>query len=853
MRKERKKRQKNMVNIRLTGIFCLFLGMLFAASNIFSDAGFLLQFISRFQHYLLGLGFFLLPLGLFIVAWQLLVLGQINFCYKKILAVFLVVLCLLGTAHHVFVPVNEELISPAMLDGGGVVGGLTVLFLHKTVGDLFTYVLLIVGLLLGLCLLLPLRKILERLQDKLIEDELTILRPKKVNGKTADDNFGSYQKEFSGDGLGKTKNTRMNSAQNVYNNSEFNAFTEGLQKKGTFKRILNFNNNVYEKEPLKQEIERDPVQLPEWEERKQEVILRPIINYENDNTYISKPYFMDNDKEEESVESILPTDEQKKNTKSIINNIYRSQENTADVSKQESCTTEKITIFNSADKVQNTIVSEPPKIIIPESLPDTESSYKLPVFDLLDMPYISDPATYERDIMEQCAVLEQTLADFKVRAKVIAVTRGPSVTRFELEPAPGVKVNSVVNLADDIALRLAASGVRIEAPIPGKSAIGIEAPNTKNDQVCLREVVEDKTVCNTQSRLCIGLGKDISGDIITADLSKMPHLLVAGSTGSGKSVCINTIIAGILYKAKPDEVKLILVDPKVVELSNYNGIPHLLTPVVTEPKKAASALHWAVAEMERRYNAFADNHVRDIKSYNTAAQEKMPYIVIIIDELSDLMMVAKADVEDAILRLAQKARAAGIHLILATQRPSVDVITGIVKANIPSRIAFAVSSQTDSRTIIDKAGAEKLLGKGDMLFAPMGTNKPIRVQGAFVSDMELEKIVNFIIKQSIPVNYSEEVTEQELTCDHKDNNHDDSSQNLLVEDTLFEDALRIVLDRGQASSSMLQRRFSIGYTRAARLVDTMEELGIVGQAVGSKPREVIMSRQEAEERFLRHE
>lgn len=853
MRKERKKRQKNIVNIRLTGILCLFLGMLFAASNIFSDAGFLLQFISRFQHYLLGVGFFLLPLGLFIVAWQLLVLGQIKFCYKKILAVFLVVLCLLGTAHHVFVPVNEELISPAMLDGGGVVGGLTVLFLHKTVGSLFTYILLILGLLLGLCSLLPLRNILEKLQDKLIEDELTILRPKKVNGETANDDFGSYPKKFSGEGLGKTTYTRINSAKNVYNNSEFNAFTEGLKKKGTFKRILNFNNNVYDKDPLKQEIERDPVQLPEWEERKPEVVLRPIINYENDNTYISEPYYIDNDKEEVTVESILPSDEQKKTTKSIINNIYRHHENTADVSKQKSCTSEKITIFNSADKIQNTIVSEPPKIIIPEDLHDTESSYKLPVFDLLDKPCISDPATYERDIMEQCAVLEQTLADFKVRAKVIAVTRGPSVTRFELEPAPGVKVNSVVNLADDIALRLAASGVRIEAPIPGKSAIGIEAPNTKNDQVCLREVVEDKTVCNTQSRLCIGLGKDISGDIITADLSKMPHLLVAGSTGSGKSVCINTIIAGILYKAKPDEVKLILVDPKVVELSNYNGIPHLLTPVVTEPKKAASALHWAVAEMERRYSAFADNHVRDIKSYNAAAQEKMPYIVIIIDELSDLMMVAKADVEDAILRLAQKARAAGIHLILATQRPSVDVITGIVKANIPSRIAFAVSSQTDSRTIIDKAGAEKLLGKGDMLFAPMGTNKPIRVQGAFVSDMELGKIVDFIIKQSIPVNYSEEVTEQELTCDNKDNNHDDSSQNLLVEDTLFEDALRIVLDRGQASSSMLQRRFSIGYTRAARLVDTMEELGIVGQTVGSKPREVIMSRQEAEERFLRHE
>ena len=408
-------------------------------------------------------------------------------------------------------------------------------------------------------------------------------------------------------------------------------------------------------------------------------------------------------------------------------------------------------------------------------------------------------------------------------------------------------------MADDIALKLAAPGVRIEAPIPGKAAIGIEVPNIKNDPVNFREVVDNDVVRKQESKLCIGLGKDISGNIIPADLSKMPHLLVAGSTGSGKSVCINTIIAGLLYKAHPDEVKLILVDPKVVELSNYNGIPHLLVPVVTEPKKAASALHWAVAEMERRYKAFADNQVREIKSYNEQAVEKMPYIVIIIDELSDLMMVAKVDVEDAILRLAQKARAAGIHLILATQRPSVDVITGIVKANIPSRISFAVSSQTDSRTILDMGGAEKLLGKGDMLFYPIGYNKPVRVQGAFVSDKELNRVVDFIVKQSIPVEYKEEVTTQALECDAKDNASMEDAGNQVLEDELFEDALRLVMDMGQASSSMLQRRFRIGYTRAARLVDTMEELGIVGQSVGSKPREVILSRQEIEERFLSNE
>ena len=485
--------------------------------------------------------------------------------------------------------------------------------------------------------------------------------------------------------------------------------------------------------------------------------------------------------------------------------------------------------------------------------PSEEQGYRLPPLELLNLPATTDPAAYESDIRSQCAVLEQTLADFRVKARVTAVTRGPSVTRFELEPAPGVKVASVVNLADDIALRLAASGVRIEAPIPGKSAIGVEAPNTKNDSVSLREVVEAENVRRDASKLCVGLGKDISGHIITADLAKMPHMLVAGSTGSGKSVCINTLIAGILYKATPDEVKLILVDPKVVELTNYNGIPHLLTPVVTEPKKAASALHWAVVEMERRYQVFAESHVREIKSYNAQTESKLPYIVIIIDELSDLMMVAKADVEDAILRLAQKARAAGIHLVIATQRPSVDVITGIVKANIPSRIAFAVSSQTDSRTILDMGGAEKLLGKGDMLFCPIGQNKPTRVQGAFVSDEELARIVDFIVKQSVPVEYSEEVTSQPLASDAKearDAAKEEGGELQELEDELFEDAVRLVLDMGQASASMLQRRFRIGYTRAARLVDTMEELGIVGQTAGSKPREVIMSRQEAEERFL---
>ena len=484
-----------------------------------------------------------------------------------------------------------------------------------------------------------------------------------------------------------------------------------------------------------------------------------------------------------------------------------------------------------------------------------KEEYIFPPLELLNPVKRTNRRQFDSDVREQCRKLEQTLADFRVSAKVIGVTRGPSVTRYELEPAPGVKVSSVVNLADDIALRLAAPGVRVEAPIPGKAAIGIEAPNITNDMVSFREIVDCEDVRNNPSKLCVGLGKDIEGKVITIDLAKMPHLLVAGTTGSGKSVCVNTLLAGIMYKARPDEVKLILVDPKVVELTNYNGIPHLLVPVVTDAKKAASALHWAVGEMERRYKSFADTRVRDIKAYNAQAEEKMPYIVIVIDEMSDLMMVAKADVEDAILRLAQKARACGIHMVLATQRPSVDVITGIVKANIPSRIAFAVSSLTDSRTILDMGGAEKLLGKGDMLFYPIGANKPSRVQGAFVSDEELNRVTDFIKQQAIPVEYSDEVTNVALPSDSQK-----ESKNAAAgggdtpeeqgQDELLDDAIRLVLDLGQASASMLQRRFRIGYNRAARLVETMEELGIVGPAIGSKPRELLMPKEEVEYKFL---
>ena len=450
------------------------------------------------------------------------------------------------------------------------------------------------------------------------------------------------------------------------------------------------------------------------------------------------------------------------------------------------------------------------------------------------------------EVAQNAMMLEHVLSDFGITAKVVNATQGPTVTRYEIEPAPGVKVSRIVNLTDDIALNLAAQHIRMEAPIPGKSAIGIEVPNKTTEAVHLRDVLDCSDFKDARGGIPVGLGKDIAGKPVITDLAKMPHLLVAGTTGSGKSVCINTLISSILFSRKPEEVKLLLIDPKMVELSIYNGIPHLMAPVVTDMKKAAAVLRWAVREMEARYKAFAASGKRDIKSYNEAhPKAAMPLIVLIIDELADLMMTAPDDIEESISRLAQMARAAGIHMVLATQRPSVNVITGSIKANVPSRISFAVGSQIDSRTILDMAGAEKLLGKGDMLFAPIGANKPIRVQGAFISDDEVEKLVEFVKAQREP-EYDNTVT-QEVEKEAEKESYD---ANDVYRDELLERAVNLVMESGQASVSMLQRRFRIGYTRAARLVDTMEDLKIVGPSMGSKAREILMSPEQAKARYF---
>ena len=466
-------------------------------------------------------------------------------------------------------------------------------------------------------------------------------------------------------------------------------------------------------------------------------------------------------------------------------------------------------------------------------------SYQKPSLNLLNkIENKADDKLRKKALKSNAMLLQKTLGDFGVEASVNDYTVGPTITRYELQPKPGVKVSKIVNLTDDIALSLAAKSIRIEAPIPGKSAIGIEVPNEESQMVTLREVLESDEFKNFDSPLAMGLGKDIEGKPIIADIGKMPHLLIAGSTGSGKSVCVNTLINSILYKANPDEVKFLLIDPKVVELASYNGIPHLLIPVVTDPKKAANALNWAVVEMNRRYKLFAENGVKDITSYNDKCEEKLPKIVIIIDELADLMMASANDVEDYICRLAQMARAAGMHLIVATQRPSVDVITGVIKANIPSRIAFAVSSQTDSRTILDMGGAEKLLGKGDMLFYPLGAAKPVRLQGAFISEAESERVIEHVKSQ-----VKEEIKYEECIVDTISKM---SKEQASDEDDLLSDAIEFVVESGQASASMLQRKFKIGFNRAARLIDSMEERAIVGKSEGSKPRKVLVSKQDLE-------
>ena len=529
------------------------------------------------------------------------------------------------------------------------------------------------------------------------------------------------------------------------------------------------------------------------------------------------------------------------------------------IQRSESLQMEEPTVDKSLHKKADESIQQPEDVEreIQKQEDIQLKDYKVPPISLLKRGK-KGGGNSDRQLRETALKLEQTLQNFGVKVHVTNASCGPSVTRYELQPEQGVKVSKIVGLADDIKLNLAVTDLRIEAPIPGKAAVGIEVPNSENSAVMLRDLLESKEFQQSSSKITFAVGKDIAGKVVVADIAKMPHLLVAGSTGSGKSVCINTLIMSILYKSNPEDVKLIMVDPKVVELSVYNGIPHLLIPVVTDPRKAAGALNWAVAEMMKRYQLFAEYNVRDLTGFNEKvlelkgeenAPKKMPQIVIIVDELADLMMVAPKDVEGAICRLAQLARAAGLHLILATQRPSVNVITGLIKANMPSRVAFAVSSGVDSRTIIDMNGAEKLLGKGDMLFYPTGYPKPVRVQGSFVSDQEVQKVVDYLIQNYGDATYSDEL-EEHMNADLGV----DSGAALVTtseesdnRDIYFTDAGRLIIEKEKASIGMLQRMFKIGFNRAARIMDQLAEAGVVGPEEGTKPRKVLMSKEEFEQ------
>ncbi len=587
------------------------------------------------------------------------------------------------------------------------------------------------------------------------------------------------------------------------------------------------------KQERKQEIKEYREQ--EYEERKQK------RNQRQKNVDISKEEITDdqikinlNDngsklkKYDHSEDNLEPLKSKKDTADYIENNLFKKEEE-----KKEEKTREVLTL-------EHAISVE-------------DENYEFPPTSLLKQGKEMVLKGGKKALTDTAAKLQKTLYSFGVTAKVENVSVGPAITRYELKPAEGVRVSKIANLADDIALNLAAESIRIEAPIPGKQAVGIEIPNKENEIVHLRDILESDKFENAKSKLTMALGKDVAGECVVADIAKMPHVLIAGSTGSGKSVCINTLISSLIYKAKPSEVKLVMVDPKIVELSVYNGIPHLLIPVVTDPKQAAGALAWAVQEMENRYNLFASKGVRDLKGYNETIENNsdeengtLPQIVIIIDELADLMMVAAKDVEDSICRLAQKARAAGMHLVIATQRPSVDVITGLIKANVPSRIAFAVSSQVDSRTILDMAGAEKLLGKGDMLFYPAGASKPTRIQGAFIDDKEVEKIVDFI-KSNGTATYSDEILESIEKANTNEKEVKDSDISDDENDPLLDEAIKTVIETQQASTSFIQRRFKVGYARAGRIIDQMEERGVISGYQGSKPREVLISKERWQE------
>ena len=881
-RKPRKKRatpapKKEGFSLRneVKGIIVIGVAILALLGFFGFDLGIVGEILTGIFRYGFGFGGIIPCIAVLWLGWRLLYQGKFMSITRRGLLITVFYLLAITMVPLYRVPVGDELATTALADQGGVVGGFLASFIRTMFGEVGS--IIVVAVLMLCCGLLitrlslgnGLRKAADKTQVGLDKAKEVAVEKVAVAKEVIEDWNEQRKEAAQRKAYDREKDMRYTeSAQNA---------VETLENRGVLS-----TDDEYEVEPIDTHAPSSWKELAELEARNRAAERLSQISEESgdaagngeirtdsvDDKLKSMPAWLHNHEEHADVEEFdtdnVNVDEDAYNTTesdpeeysyqpttigpletnhaAIANTVPGTGAAASSVSAGAGMSSMPLSVPSLASTAEDTAqvaVSKDGQIHRTYDKP-----YHFPSLDILAKGEVGQNNSDE--VAYNAMRLEDVLSSFGISAKVVNATQGPTVTRYEIEPAQGVKVSRIVNLTDDIALNLAAQHIRMEAPIPGKSAIGIEVPNTKTEAVHLRDVLDCSDFKEARGGIPVGLGKDIAGKPVITDLAKMPHLLVAGTTGSGKSVCVNTLISSILFSRKPEEVKLLLIDPKMVELSVYNGIPHLMAPVVTDMKKAAAVLRWAVREMEARYKAFAASGKRDIKSYNEAhPKSAMPLIVLIIDELADLMMTAPDDIEESISRLAQMARAAGIHMVLATQRPSVNVITGSIKANVPSRISFAVGSQIDSRTILDMAGAEKLLGKGDMLFSPIGANKPIRVQGAFISDDEVEHLVEFVKQQREP-EYDDTVTaEAEKESAAQDNDEQD-----IYRDELLERAVNLVMESGQASVSMLQRRFRIGYTRAARLVDTMEDLKIVGPNMGSKAREILMSPEQVKARYF---
>ena len=789
--KSKKAPVKSDSNPDITGIIYMATGVIFAIAIYTDLAGALSTIAQTIVCAAIGVGMYALPIYLIYFGFQYIKTRgniQLDKCFFGITIMVIVIMMVCGTLNiqGSYTPDNfiesfkEILYGDTEFIHGGIISYLVCYPLYRLLGFLGAYVILFTFSVISVTLIFDITLYDLGIKAYNTKEKIKTSRREKIN------NTSKIEKT-------RNRDSFINIVDKTESDDGEKSSRELLSKVDKKIKILDFMKNAQEDdiatEPIKEEVSSD----------------------------IQIDSFLDKQDEKQSYPEKVITKETNKQKKEKLD------ENVKDVVSKE------IQDVMEGQREEKEYVHPSLELL------KTNSSTKLNSSD-------------KKELIESANKLEEILSNFGVDAKVTQVTKGPSVTRFELQPSPGVKVSKIVNLSDDIALGLAASGIRIEAPIPGKAAVGIEVPNRNHTAVFLREVLENEEFIESKKKLAFALGKDISGKCVVGDLSKMPHTLIAGATGSGKSVCINSLIISILYKYNPNEVKLLMVDPKVVELNVYNGIPHLLIPVVTDPKKAAAALNWAVNEMTKRYKLFADMGVRNMESYNELynkgiIEQKLPYIVIIVDELADLMMVCPNDVEDYIGRLAQMARAAGMHLVIATQRPSVDVITGVIKANIPSRISFAVSSQIDSRTILDSSGAEKLLGKGDMLYYPVGESKPLRVQGCFISEEEVEQVISFIkSEQGEDTSYEEDIIEHiNSAADSSSSGSHDGNDDV---DELLNDAINIVVEFQQASTSFIQRKLRVGFNRASRIMDELEERNIISEKDGSRPRQVLVTKEQ---------